>query len=77
MYNMLLKIFYSYFPKPIKKLLKQVLPDRIVDKLSISKIQYEPGVCYIIENIVQPGWICADVGAHIGIVTLLLAKLFW
>ena len=36
---------------------------------------YEPDVCAVIEHIVQPGWICADVGAHIGLITLLLARL--
>jgi FkbM family methyltransferase len=28
-----------------------------------------------IERIVQPGWVCADVGAHIGVITQLLARL--
>jgi FkbM family methyltransferase len=35
---------------------------------------YEPDVCRIIEEIVQPGWVCVDVGAHKGYYTLLLAK---
>jgi len=36
---------------------------------------YEPEVCQTIMRIVQQGWICVDVGAHIGYFTLLLAKL--
>lgn len=38
------------------------------------KAPYEPYVCDVIERIVKPGWICADVGAHIGYITLLLGK---
>jgi len=36
---------------------------------------YEPEVCQTIVQIVQRGWICVDVGAHVGYLTLLLAKL--
>jgi len=36
---------------------------------------YEPEVCQTIMRIVQQGWVCVDVGAHIGYFTLLLAKL--
>ncbi len=36
---------------------------------------YEPDVCMTIKQIVKPGWICADVGAHMGLITLLLARL--
>ena len=36
---------------------------------------YEPEVCQIITRIVKPGWVCVDVGAHVGYFTLLLAKL--
>lgn len=32
-------------------------------------------MCATIERIVQPGWICADLGANIGFFTLLLARL--
>lgn len=36
---------------------------------------YEPQVCDTILRVVQPGWLCVDVGAHIGYFALLLAKL--
>lgn len=36
---------------------------------------YEPEVVNILVNLVRRGWICADVGAHLGYYTLLLAKL--
>lgn len=36
---------------------------------------YEPEAAKIIKSLVKPGWVCADVGAHLGIFTLLLAKL--
>ena len=35
---------------------------------------YEPRVCVAIEREVQPGNICADVGANIGYMTLLIAR---
>ena len=36
---------------------------------------YEPQVSETIVKVVQPRWVCVDVGAHIGYYTLLLAKL--
>lgn len=36
---------------------------------------YEPEVCQTIMRIVQLGWVCVDVDAHVGYFTLLLAKL--
>jgi len=35
---------------------------------------YEPTVVEVIQRVVQSGWVCVDVGAHIGYFTLLLAK---
>lgn len=36
---------------------------------------YEPAVCETLMRLVRPGWTVADLGAHIGYFTLLLAKL--
>jgi FkbM family methyltransferase len=36
---------------------------------------YEPELTAAIEGVVQPGWTCADVGAHVGNVTDTLARL--
>jgi FkbM family methyltransferase len=36
---------------------------------------YEPELTAAIERIVEPGWTCADVGAHVGNVTETLARL--
>jgi FkbM family methyltransferase len=36
---------------------------------------FEPDVCSAIERNVKPGWTCADVGANIGSLTMLLAKI--
>jgi FkbM family methyltransferase len=36
---------------------------------------YEPRVCAAILRLVKPGYFCADVGAHIGYMTLLMTKL--
>jgi FkbM family methyltransferase len=35
---------------------------------------YEPQVCEAIRRLVKPGWICADVGANIGMITSVLAE---
>lgn len=36
---------------------------------------YEPDVSRTLIRVVQPGWMCVDVGAHLGYFTLLMAKL--
>jgi FkbM family methyltransferase len=36
---------------------------------------YEPEFTTAIERVVQPGWICADVGAHVGNITETLLRL--
>jgi FkbM family methyltransferase len=36
---------------------------------------YEPAVTQALMRTVQPGWVCVDVGAHLGYFTLLLARL--
>lgn len=35
---------------------------------------YEPDIIGIIRRFVKPGWVCVDVGAHIGHITVELAK---
>jgi len=40
-----------------------------------KEVTYETEMVNIIKKIVKPGWICADVGAHHGIITSQLAKL--
>jgi FkbM family methyltransferase len=40
-----------------------------------SEEPYEPELTAAIENIVQPGWTCADVGAHVGNLTETLVRL--
>jgi FkbM family methyltransferase len=41
----------------------------------MSKEPYEPELTAAIEQVVQPGWTCADVGAHVGNVTETLVRL--
>jgi FkbM family methyltransferase len=36
---------------------------------------YEPELAAALARLVRPGWTCADVGAHVGYFTLLLARL--
>lgn len=52
---------------------------RIVDRLLRRSPQtsepYEPELTAAIERVVQPGWTCADVGAHVGNITDTLVQL--
>jgi FkbM family methyltransferase len=55
-----------------------LLRTRIGQALSravVDEEAYEPQLRQAIERLVQPGWSCADVGAHHGIVSRLLARL--
>src|SRR5713101_3990307 len=70
-----LQYLRRYLPKPLKNLLKKTGMPSAVQRWLSTCIPYEPDVCSIIEQMVRPGWICADVGAHIGVITRLLAKL--
>lgn len=36
---------------------------------------YEPSITDAFIRLVQPGWVCVDVGAHVGYFTILMAKL--
>ncbi len=49
-----------------------VLP---VDALFMGATPYEADVCRALETYVKPGAVCLDVGAHVGYMTLLMAKL--
>lgn len=49
-----------------------VLP---VDALFMGATPYEPDVCKAVGSFVKPGAVCLDVGAHVGYMTLLMAKL--
>jgi FkbM family methyltransferase len=36
---------------------------------------YEPGLTSLLTNLIQPGWVVLDVGAHIGWFTVLFSRL--
>lgn len=62
-----------------EKLLRY-LPESAVDWLRLIRAvwfpkEYEPELTNVIRQIVQSGWVCIDVGANIGIISCLLAKL--
>jgi FkbM family methyltransferase len=54
--------------------LYRVVDEALRDSLIFSWV-YEPEVCRLLRQYVQPGWVCADVGANIGIIALLMARL--
>ena len=47
----------------------------ILGRLIRRDAPYEPEVQAAVSRLVRPGWTCADVGAHLGIYTRLLAEL--
>lgn len=48
---------------------------RLARRAPAAPEAYEPELTAAIERLVEPGWTCADVGAHVGAVTETLARL--
>ncbi len=71
----LLEYLRLFLPERLKSTLRPIGGTSVVRRWLNTSFPYEPDVCSAIERIVQPGWICADVGAHVGAITQLLAKL--
>src|SRR4051812_17405569 len=55
--------------------LRSVAVTSILARLIRGDASYEPDVQAVSARLVRPGWTCADVGAHEGIYTRLLASL--
>jgi FkbM family methyltransferase len=60
--------------------LRTLLPKRTYDWLKLVRVawfpfQYEPKLHALLRQIIQPGWVCVDVGANIGIITCNLAAM--
>lgn len=70
-------LFYSIFKISNGFLLPGFIRKKICDRIFRLNClaEYEPAVQRSIRDIVQPGWVCADVGAHYGYITMLLAEL--
>jgi FkbM family methyltransferase len=47
---------------------------RILRRNGAVPTDYEPQVCEAIRRLVKPNWVCADVGANVGMVTTVLAE---
>jgi FkbM family methyltransferase len=62
-------------PVPLRDLLKKSGAAAIARRWLSAHPRYEPDICQAVERIVQSGWTCADVGAHVGVITQLLARL--
>jgi FkbM family methyltransferase len=71
----LLGYLRRWLPKPLKNALKNTGVAAAVQRWLSQGVPYEPDVCRTIERLVQSGWICADVGANVGVITQLLARL--
>lgn len=69
-------LFYALFRISNGFLLPGFTRKKICDKIfRLNRLaDYEPAVQRSIRNLVQPGWVCADVGAHYGFITVLLAE---
>lgn len=73
--NGTVRVLRLVLPDSLRQRLKKAGLARIVQRWRNWCIPYEPDVCSTIERLVQPGWICADVGANVGVITQLLARL--
>ena len=69
-------------PRPLTRMLSRSGLPKVIERLpGLDKFVWqsgpfwEPDVCAMIQRFVKPGWICVDVGANIGRMTLLLARL--
>jgi FkbM family methyltransferase len=80
----ILHMFYHILPAPLAYRLKQTKPAQYLFKLLMrhSEARYlnlssthEPEVQALLKRIVRPGQTCVDVGANVGYITLLLARL--
>lgn len=73
-----LVLLWNNSPSWLQKLLKATgLPQSVVDDWMPFRClpipPTEQGVRQLIESIVQPGWVCADVGANYGMMTEVMA----
>jgi len=76
--------FYRFFPdsKAARDIIKidKTTGNTILDALnqqesSKSVYVYEPEMCQVIEKILKPGFVCADIGAHQGNMCSVMARL--
>jgi FkbM family methyltransferase len=67
-------VIIRHFPKPLKTLLNWLGWHPLQDLAWSRRKLYEDKARLWTEKIVAPGWICADVGANIGIITDRLAE---
>lgn len=57
----------------IGRLLPERLTAPVAERLLDGRTPAEPALERVIDELVKPGWTCADVGAHRGVATALLA----
>lgn len=57
----------------IGRLLPERLTAPVAERLLAGRTPAEPALKRVIDDLVKPGWCCADVGAHRGVATVLLA----
>jgi FkbM family methyltransferase len=71
----LLAVLRLVVPAPARRALGRTRLGGALARATGEDAAYEPELRRALEAIVQPGWVCADVGAHHGIITRLLARL--
>jgi FkbM family methyltransferase len=59
--------------RSIGRLLPERMTAPVVERLLDGRTPAEPALERVVDDLVKPGWICADVGAHRGVATALLA----
>lgn len=70
-----LSVIKTCLPKPLKAIVKKfVVRSGLSEWLGLES-PYEMPVTAAIQRLVRPGWVCADIGANVGSISKILAKL--
>src|SRR5437870_76699 len=64
---------FRVLPPTLRGGVRRIL-DRLLRRAPAPTEPYEPELTAAIERVVQPGWTCADVGAHVGNITETLVR---
>jgi FkbM family methyltransferase len=75
--NSIFQKIWRRTPYVVRTLLQETELRPVINRalnIRSSQDEYEVGVVQLIRQIVQRGWVCADLGAHRGIVTRVIAQ---
>ncbi len=61
-------------PQPVRVCYWRMIEARQQRRVLEGQV-HEPEVCATLRRIVRPGWVCADVGANVGLISVLIGRL--